>query len=1141
MSNRKIHTDPSTRVARWARIFEIPSPHVTRAAFWAATEEAKASLKEDRVILQDITRTRGDESLYTIESVQVLMREALRSFCSFHELEYMQGLNELLAPLLAINIAASPGHYSAVNAALSSAANPSQAPVRKPAVTSADESASHLKPPTNTLKRDAERAAKSEADAAEDDLGDEHFESELIPSPSPGSGLVPPSVQGTIAIEKAISSNASASNTAVKGVTGEFESEDGDEDEDFFESEVIVPEGEEVLERYARRCRESASAVQAASQRIALNNILDDAARKEALADIASALRAAEECEASLQREKALQNSIMQYNAGLCFFEQLVLRMCRAVYSTDGMLALQVQLASFHSLLYYIDATLAGYLGKHAMRCDLYAQAWLITLFARRAPVELALYVWEHMFQRDYLKSPHKLICLCVAFIILHRRTIILDVPPEELPAYLSRLCFKSEAQVDSTFSLAERVFNAIPPAQLRDIQLYGFDARCPSTVRELMMRNMMTRSCATSSAIDIAANLMKSSYEERYPPEAEAEVIRPPPLAIKYDEPKEGAVASDSGKKAAASTVPESTKSASSVSTTQSAWMFLDAVAAKLDEATTDEAIEGAMTNLTSSLKSLLGNSVPVSDEKHVSDISRKAPPPQPSTSNQSPAPALAPAPKPISLFEAIRRPPRYLLVDCRSPAEREKSGLVLEGALPVAPAHVRDVCRAAIAKKNSNGGEEFKPTKHMKYESSKLLFEFMEFCFEMGGMHFALFDADENEDEKIEKAGGKEEGTHGVAQTAANNNGVIKAGPCSTRPTYQFATALLILGFCRVSIVHGPGTLSVGSEAARQRELSPELQQERTEDEEKALLSLPLALNHFVSRLHSPTDGFHALIISFIGLHGAAVKPFTKSTLFDTRKAVVPGPSSASSAGSLASAYTLASAFVSPASLFSAPQGKKLESELDTATSGYFLATLQPSTIVDKVNKARKLMCDIEEKDAIARIAKQTATHSVSPASTFAPNATLPTPIYIPNTQQPWGDFLGGAVTSSMSMFSFESWPQLPDVGRLLQRDAAESAPAVSVLDSNLGLVPGVSIQSDVGKGYDEGLYSSAALKDAARMQKDKETEKKEKEEIPATAATAVAATAAVQAGKGILGQASQVASHASPPAQDDLKDML
>jgi hypothetical protein len=72
-----IDTDPSTRVERWSRLLGIEDAQVMRASFWAATDADRMNVLEQKVILQDVTRTRTDEVFFTGETVQMLMSEAI--------------------------------------------------------------------------------------------------------------------------------------------------------------------------------------------------------------------------------------------------------------------------------------------------------------------------------------------------------------------------------------------------------------------------------------------------------------------------------------------------------------------------------------------------------------------------------------------------------------------------------------------------------------------------------------------------------------------------------------------------------------------------------------------------------------------------------------------------------------------------------------------------------------------------------------------------------------------------------------------------------------------------------------------------------------------------------------------------------
>ncbi len=179
---------------------------------------------------------------------------------------------------------------------------------------------------------------------------------------------------------------------------------------------------------------------------------------------------------------------------------------------------LQAQLASLHGLLYYLDPVLAGYLSQQVcidgralrivgglvdfcallglsrpsysctlpyvhtctslqgMRCETYAQPWLITLFARRCHVALSLYTLDHLLLlvsppppstadsstrsaagttgvggaiytgdnmcgaaegTNFSGRPYVLVLLACA-LLMHERDVLLRLPEEELPQHLA-------------------------------------------------------------------------------------------------------------------------------------------------------------------------------------------------------------------------------------------------------------------------------------------------------------------------------------------------------------------------------------------------------------------------------------------------------------------------------------------------------------------------------------------------------------------------------------------------------------------------------------------------------------------------------------------------------------------------------
>lgn len=172
-----------------------------------------------------------------------------------------------------------------------------------------------------------------------------------------------------------------------------------------------------------------------------------------------------------------------------------------------GVQALQTQLASYHSLLYYFDAELSAYLSRQGMTADIYAPSWFITLFARRLPVHIALYLWDLLLQAN---KSHLIILIGVAFILKHR-DLLMNKSAESLPETLVCLRFRSTLEVNEIFAKALELETSTPPSAIRDIQRLGFDSSLPENEREPGLYELMYRPCLAISADDVATVVMQN------------------------------------------------------------------------------------------------------------------------------------------------------------------------------------------------------------------------------------------------------------------------------------------------------------------------------------------------------------------------------------------------------------------------------------------------------------------------------------------------------------------------------------------------------------------------------------------------------------------------------------------------------
>jgi hypothetical protein len=90
------------RIGEWKSLLAI-RPGEELAAFESVKREEVSRNTKTRVINQDVLRTRADEVFFRSSVVQMVLKHSLTRFCSYYRIEYMQGLNEILAPVLALD------------------------------------------------------------------------------------------------------------------------------------------------------------------------------------------------------------------------------------------------------------------------------------------------------------------------------------------------------------------------------------------------------------------------------------------------------------------------------------------------------------------------------------------------------------------------------------------------------------------------------------------------------------------------------------------------------------------------------------------------------------------------------------------------------------------------------------------------------------------------------------------------------------------------------------------------------------------------------------------------------------------------------------------------------------------------------
>lgn len=175
------------------------------------------------------------------------------------------------------------------------------------------------------------------------------------------------------------------------------------------------------------------------------------------------------------------------FGVNLLIFERMMTKLSPTTFSTRGVDAIQVQLTTFHLLLMYHEPVLATILRKEGMTPDIFAMSWLITLFARRQPVQRALHIWDMLLQLD---APYLCVFLSVA-LIRSRRDRILNDCADVLPETLVSLKFESDEEIDIVFADALLLVQSTPANITTELMNLGFDNQIDERAREKGVKDL--------------------------------------------------------------------------------------------------------------------------------------------------------------------------------------------------------------------------------------------------------------------------------------------------------------------------------------------------------------------------------------------------------------------------------------------------------------------------------------------------------------------------------------------------------------------------------------------------------------------------------------------------------------------------
>lgn len=234
-------------------------------------------------------------------------------------------------------------------------------------------------------------------------------------------------------------------------------------------------------------------------------------------------------CIDQIEDESNYKNS-----TSICYslFEKFIERIMPAIFSTEGVDALQLQLCYFHQLFSYHLPDLWCYLENEGMTIDIYATAWFVTLFARRSPVNIVLYLWDLILQNN---RPHLILFIGLAFLSWHD-ALLRSIDKEYLPETLVRLNLQTYQDVHEIFLLALGFEANTPASIISDINKLCFDSTLVQVVRKQALEIAIQQKdnpCLLVGADDVAQVLMShcsksKSLEIQTPPS-------PPPVTASH------------------------------------------------------------------------------------------------------------------------------------------------------------------------------------------------------------------------------------------------------------------------------------------------------------------------------------------------------------------------------------------------------------------------------------------------------------------------------------------------------------------------------------------------------------------------------------------------------------------------------
>ena len=159
-----------------------------------------------------------------------------------------------------------------------------------------------------------------------------------------------------------------------------------------------------------------------------------------------------------------------QPRVALCsgLFEAMVVRYLERFYCVDSSFFLFQAFRMFQLLLKYHDPQLALFLESHDFVPELYTPAWLLTLYCRALPMDMALGVWDMLLAAD---DPAFAFFVGIGLLLEHKDKILMT-EAALIPEIISKATFKTSTDFRRTIQLSWTLYRKTPRCFLRLLRL---------------------------------------------------------------------------------------------------------------------------------------------------------------------------------------------------------------------------------------------------------------------------------------------------------------------------------------------------------------------------------------------------------------------------------------------------------------------------------------------------------------------------------------------------------------------------------------------------------------------------------------------------------------------------------------------